>query len=472
MPHVPRHLEDIAPGTSLLPIPFYLSLFAFLCFALTMALDTKIFQGTLTIPAWLSVGNVDDARALLSALLGAVSTVLALIFSVSLLVFSAAATQFGPRLMHRFLRDRMMQITLGFFVATFFHALLTFIAVWQHGSEQFVPQLTILSTCILVVVSFASLVFFNNKIAISIQTNNVLPGIFEDLQTVLSQRSHLIAQQAKRTKEMPQKVAPPPDAAGFKSFSARDSAVVRSAISGFVQAIHFERMATETAQSNVIISLLFRPGQFVGQGETIARVMPAQCVKTVGPSIIEAVKLGRHRNLDQDLEFAIAQLVEIALRALSPAINDTYTALYCIDWLGEAIRGLVNLPEQTGIWNSKDGSVSILFPPLQFGDIVKTAFDLLRRASKGNAAVKIHLLHTWSRLAPDLTNALQSRSILEQVQAVWEAASQETMVAVDRASIKLAYDNSVELLSALLAEENVLKSVALPAAACDGPGHA
>ena len=206
MPHVPRHLEDIAPGTSLLPTPFYLSLLACLCFAVTMALDTKIFQGTLTIPAWLSVGNVDDARALLSALLGAVSTVLALIFSVSLLVFSAAATQFGPRLMHRFLRDRMMQITLGLFVATFFHALLTFVAVRQQGAEQFVPQLTILSTCILVVVSFASLVFFNNKIATSIQTNNVLPGIFEDLQTVVSQRSYLIAQQAKRTSEMSQKL--------------------------------------------------------------------------------------------------------------------------------------------------------------------------------------------------------------------------------------------------------------------------
>jgi uncharacterized membrane protein len=100
---------------------------------MTIALDAKVFQGTLTLPVWLSVGNIDDARALLSALLGAVSTVLALIFSVSLLVFSAAATQFGPRLIHRFLRDRMMQITLGLFVATFFHALLTFVAVRQLG---------------------------------------------------------------------------------------------------------------------------------------------------------------------------------------------------------------------------------------------------------------------------------------------------------------------------------------------------
>ncbi len=460
MPNVPRRLEDIAPGTSLLPIPFFLSLFACLVFAVTIALDAKVFQGTFTLPAWLSVGNIDDARALLSALLGAVSTVLALIFSVSLLVFSAAATQFGPRLMHRFLRDRMMQITLGLFIATFFHALLTFIAVRQAGADQFVPQLTIMTTCTLVVISFASLVFFNNKIATSIQANNVLPGILEDLQTVVTQRSHSLAQQAKRTSEIPQNPGTPQlrdAAAELKKISARDGAGVRSATSGFVQVIHFERMAGETTQAKVVISLLFRPGQFVGQGETIAHVLPAQCVKTLSPSVIGAVKLGRHRNLEQDLEFAIAQLVEIALRALSPAINDTYTALYCIDWLGEAIRGLVNLPEQTGIWSSEDGKVSILFPPLQFRDIVKTAFDLLRQASIGNATVKIHLLHTWSRLAPDLTNPMQSHALLEQAQAVWEATSQETMATVDRADIKLAYDSSVELLSAFLKEEGHLK---------------
>ena len=246
-----------------------------------------------------------------------------------------------------------------------------------------------MTTCTLVVISFASLVFFNNKIATSIQANNVLPGILEDLQTVVTQRSYSIAQQAQRTSEIPQTPGKLQlrDVAELQKVSAQDGAIVRSVISGFVQVIHFERMASETAQANVVISLLFRPGQFVGQGETIARVLPAQCVKAVGPSVIGAVKLGRHRNLEQDLEFAIAQLVEIALRALSPAINDTYTALYCIDWLGEAIRGLVNLPEQTGIWSSEDGRVSVLFPPLQFRDIVKTAFDLLRRASIGNAAV-------------------------------------------------------------------------------------
>lgn len=96
--------------------------------------------------------------------------------------------------------------------------------------------------------------------------------------------------------------------------------------------------------------------------------------------------------------------------------------------------------------------MGVLFPPLKFRDIVKTAFDLLRQASIGNAAVQVHLLHVWSRLAPDLTNPAQSQSLLEEAQAVWEISSQETMAAVDRTDIKLAYDNSVEVLSAVIKE--------------------
>jgi uncharacterized membrane protein len=105
-------------------------------FAATMALDFAAFRGAFTLPVWLSVGNVDDARVLLGAIIGAVSTVFALIFSVSLLVFSAAATQFGPRLMHHFLRNQMIQGTLGLFLATFFHALFAssqFASTAQHS---------------------------------------------------------------------------------------------------------------------------------------------------------------------------------------------------------------------------------------------------------------------------------------------------------------------------------------------------
>jgi len=390
-----------------------------------------------------------------------VSTVLALIFSVSLLVFSAAATQFGPRLMPRFLRDRMMQVTLGLFVATFFHALFAFIAVRQHGQTQFVPQLTVLTTCALVVLSFASLLVFNNNVASSIQTNNVLPRILDDLRHAVTELSGFRIQQAKRGTQEAPKIPGKfrlHNVTELRELSATDGGIVRSVSGGFVKVIEFDRLASEAARVNAVVSLLFRPGQFVEKGEIIARVLPAQRVEAMAPMIIGAVQLSRHRNLDQDLEFAIAQLVEIALRALSPAINDTYTGLYCIDWLGEGIRGLANLPESDGSWRNEEGEVLLLFPPINFRRIVKTAFDLMRQASTGNVAVKIRLLHTWTKLAPSLTTPMQNQALLDQVHAVWEVASQEVMATIDREDIRIAYDRAVASLSYETADIQVIQA--------------
>jgi uncharacterized membrane protein len=448
MPNI-RPLRDIAPGTSLLPMPIILSLFACLLFAATLAIDLAAFRGALALPDWLSVGNVDDARALLGAIIGAVSTVLALIFSVSLLVFSAAATQFGPRLMQRFLRDRMMQFTLGLFVATFFHALFTFIAVRQQAAIQFVPQLTVITTCAMVVFSFLSLVVFNDSIASSIQTNNVLPGILDDLRDAIRQVSEARAQQVKRTngvRKLPAAFGLP-EIAESQKLSARDGAVVLSTASGFVQVIQYGQLASEALRVNAVISLLFRAGQFVEAGEVIARILPAHCVDVIAPTVVRAVQLGRHRNFDQDLEFAITQLVEIALRALSPAINDTYTGLYCIDWLGEGIRRLATMPEPNGVWCSEDGEARVLFPPLEFREVVKTAFDLLRQASTGNPVVKIRLLQTWTKLAPHLSTPMQRHALLEQATAVREAAGQEAMAGIDRRDIEAAFAQAAGLLS-------------------------
>ena len=220
-----------------------------------------------------------------------------------------------------------------------------------------------------------------------------------------------------------------------------------SAASGFVQVIQYEQLASEALRLNAVINLLFRAGQFVEAGEIIARVLPAQCGDVLASKVVGAVQVGRHRNLDQDLEFAITQLVEIALRALSPAINDTYTGLYCIDWLGEGIRRLATMPEPTGVWCGEDGEVRLLFPPLEFREVVKTAFDLLRQASTGNPVVKIRLLQTWTKLAPHLSTPMQRHALLEQATAVREAAGQEAMAGIDRQDIEAAFGQAAALLS-------------------------
>src|SRR5271165_1600086 len=181
-----RRLGHAVPGTNLVPVPYEIAGVVVILLAITLFLDGLSGTQVIALPSWVSVGNLDDARAILGAILGAVSTVLALIFSVTLLVFSMAVSQFGPRLMPYFLRDRTMQVTLGLFLATFLHSFATFVITGQRGDKEFVPQLTVLCSVALVFISFGYLVVYNNRVAQAIQTNNVLATIIENLYAAIS----------------------------------------------------------------------------------------------------------------------------------------------------------------------------------------------------------------------------------------------------------------------------------------------
>jgi uncharacterized membrane protein len=146
--------------------------------------------------------------------------------------------------------------------------------------------------------------------------------------------------------------------------------------SGYIQRIDQERLLRAADQREAVVCLKFRPGQFVLEGEALAHVLPAERGAELAEAIHGAVMIGQHRTLEQDIEFAFAQLSEIAIRALSPAVNDTYTGLICIDWLGDAMRMLVALPMSDGAWRTRQGQIRLLYPPVRMARIVPAAFDL------------------------------------------------------------------------------------------------
>src|SRR5271167_2146008 len=162
-------------------IPLQLSLVAVALFGLTMIPDILDKYGIIHIPSWLTMGSIDDARAILSATMGAVSTVLALIFSVALLVLSMVATLFGPRLLYRFLQDWVTQFTIGLFMASFIYLCLVFLVTHQDANSTFVPQISLITSWFLVVGSFAFLVYYSHRIAASIQNPDMIARIVDDL---------------------------------------------------------------------------------------------------------------------------------------------------------------------------------------------------------------------------------------------------------------------------------------------------
>ena len=166
-------------------------------------------------------------------------------------------------------------------------------------------------------------------------------------------------------------------------------------------------------------------------------------------TIHNAVTIGQHRTLEQDAEFAFAQLSEIAIRALSPAINDTYTGLSSIDWLGDALRMFGAFPASDGVWQTSRGKVRLLVPPLRFTSVVRAAFDLIRQAAADNPAVCLRLLQTCARLAPQLRDDEQRRAILDEVEAVYEAAALMPDARIDRNALEEAYRLACDRLGAV-----------------------
>jgi uncharacterized membrane protein len=246
MPSRKHHGDILQLRADLWRVPFIMCLAAVLLFILTVTVDREAARGVIHL-AWISVGGPDDARAVLGAMLGAVSTVLALIFSVSLLVLSMAVSNFGPRILYRFVSDGVTQLTIGLFLGSFVHILLSFVVTRQQGEHVFVPQLTLCDVA-LVVTSFVFIVIFSHRIAMSIQTQNVVAHIVGDLDQALDD----LTKEARRVAMLP-----PARAAERESLLPRfasEGAVVRAPLTGFVQEVGQHRLLAATERSDAASS--------------------------------------------------------------------------------------------------------------------------------------------------------------------------------------------------------------------------
>jgi uncharacterized membrane protein len=377
------------------------------------------------------MGSIDDARAILSAMMGAVATVLALIFSVALLVLSMVATLFGPRLLYRFLQDWVTQVTIGLFMGTFIYICLVFLVTHQDPRSAFVPQVSLLTSWLLVVICFAFLVYYSHRIASSIQNPDLVARIAADVSPSAS---------GARECGPGERTGPAPDDAAIAR-EAADGAAVKYARSGYLQHVEHARLVVAAERAGARVIFYFRPGQFVMRGEPLASVCPKECVAALEPIIRESVNIGTHRTLTQDPEFAICQIVEIAIRALSPAINDTFTGVACVDWLADALLVMAEKPPPEGNWYDPGGHLRVCVPEVRLERLVKLAFDQIRQASTQTPAVLIRQLDVIRRLAPRMP-APAKRALADQAQAIRETAAVGGWVAHDRRDIDRASEDA------------------------------
>ena len=200
--------------------------------------------------------------------------------------------------------------------------------------------------------------------------------------------------------------------------SAIDAATVPAPSSGYLQFVGYERLVDIAAQNDAVIELLYRPGHFLVAGLPLARVWPMGAVADVARALEQAHVTGAYRTLTQDLAFAIDQLVEIAIRALSPAVNDTFTAITCIDWLGSGLCKISVEWNPSRLHRDAEGRIRLISAEVSYERLVERAFDKIRQAGRGMPAVMIRQLDSITRVLAYTTGPEQRAALLAQAEMI------------------------------------------------------
>ena len=404
---------------------------AVLLFILTYELDRSANQGGLTLPGWVASGSADTARQVLIGIAAAIITVAGVVFSITILALQLASQQFGPRMLRNFIRDRGTQASLGAFVATFVYAMLTLGSIGHLGSAEFVPHLSVTVALALTLIDVAVLIYFIHHVAISIQLTSVVAGIAHDF--------HMTVAQIQRDAPEGSASVACADVAETLELIEREGAPVQASASGFLQAIGHRRLLSIADTWDARILLRSRPGQFVAEGQDLAAVWPATAASEVSRDLTKAHIVGPNRTLAQDPAFAVDQLVEVAIRALSPAVNDTFTALNCIDWLGDCLCLTTRLTLPNGVYRA-GGVVRLVEPAIDLDFLVKRASDKIREAGRGMPAVFIRQLENLDRVVRALGDGRSSAAVVRQAQMMLRASDESIPEASDRADVRAAYD--------------------------------
>jgi uncharacterized membrane protein len=431
-----------AARTTLWIVPTLLVVAVVGLFVLTLTIDHVAFHDAATLPALLRTGSADAGREVLIAIAAAVITVVGVVFSITILALTLASQQFGPRMMRNFVRDVGSQLTLGVLVATFVYSVLALGSI----TSGFVPHLTITVAEALLLVDVGVLIYFIHHIARTIQLPEVIASIARDLMKAIDAEFPLLA-----TAPLPPRGYVGATVPELLESLDRNGMVVSSKVSGYLQHVAYAPLVAIAARHDAVIRLDHLPGHFIVAGRPLAKVWPPTQGVAVAASLERSHVTGPHRTLLQDPVFAIDQLVEIAIRALSPAVNDTFTALTCIDWLSAGLSELSRRSVFEGVSRDRTGQVRLISRESSYSRMVNRAFDKVRQCAGGMPAVQLRLLDSIRAIGGSTTSSLQ-RDVLRR---------QADMVLV--------------LAEATVPEENDLRDVRGAHAACIsalGPGDA
>jgi len=343
----------------------------------------------------LFAAGASGSRELLSAVASSMITVAGVVFSITLVVLSLTASQYSPRVLRNFMRDSVNQSVLGVFLGIYAYCLVVLRTIYESDENTFVPTLAVLGGLLLGFTGLAYLIFFIHHIAVSIQASQILADVSHETLSVIDQTfPEPVEAEDSPTEEVPVQFG--------KSWRP-----LRANRSGFLQTIQTKRLVHQAQKQDFVLRLKHALGDFLVDGAILGEVLSvAPLDESAEDTVRDCFAVGRERTFEQDVAYGLRQSVDIALKALSPGINDVTTAMTAIHYLTVVMTRVSQRHIET-VFCDDQHEPRLRTPGPSFERLLTLAFAEIRHNAAGNLTVLRQLLESLQTIAE--LNSLPSR---------------------------------------------------------------
>jgi uncharacterized membrane protein len=392
--------------------------------AVLSSLEESFTEVSRWIPTVLFPSHQDPgvAQIILSSIATSIMTVVSIVFAILLMTLTLASTQFSPRILIGFVRDRTTQWTLGVFLGTFSYCMAALPAA-RSLPHPFVPAATVSGAMLLALGCVAWLIYFIYHVSQSISVNHIVDRIARETELVIDEQMPY----PRSPFHLDEPEDPP---------SSQPGAAVLSRQSGYIRYVDIKRLTTLAREYRISVRLERRVGHFVPAGVPIIRVSkPERISREEETHLLAAFDIGPTRTLQQDVEFGIIQIVDIALRAISPAVNDPSTAISCIDQLSRVIVYWLGREPTKWRYYAPPHVLRLVVPWITFQGLVDTAFDQIRHYSVSDVAVSLRLIRAFHDIATAASRE-HEKSLLVEVARRVMAGNEKHLIESEFARVK------------------------------------
>ncbi|MEM7626917.1 MAG: DUF2254 domain-containing protein [Planctomycetota bacterium] len=432
-------------------LPALMALAAVVLSFVCTGIDQWLGLNVLTELGLLTANQPDGARAMLSTIAGSMIGVAGVTFSMTMVTVSFAAGQIGPRLMQNFMRDRGNQVTLGTFIATFMYCLMVLRAVRsgenpvgsaEIGVAAFVPQLSLLVALLLAVCSVGVLIYFIHHVPESINVSHVIAGVGRDLERMID--TQFPDRIGAGTDEALDEEA---DEAAYAE-RMRDTVAVLAKRTGYIRAVDEDAVMRLAQTHDLFMRLQFRPGDFIQAGQTLVLVGPANRIgQALSQSSREVFAIGAQRSRHQNMYFLIDQLVEIMGRALSPGVNDPFTAMTCMDWLQSVLTTMAGRRIPSPERYDKNDELRLVASPITFAGMAERIFDQSVSYVCRDRNAALHMLKMIGEVATQIDAGPARDVMLRHAAQLRTAAAEGLDLKIDRDAIDERYQQLLKIVT-------------------------